>query len=143
MNARGVDLDVDQQRELNAQLERDEQLRRKIQGLTEDDGAPENFLGNDGENGVDVAGVAARAFDELTELGGTDQQVRQTAKTKNGLLEMKFMRDAEERGYRVTDRMADDFRAELVGMMADGADIVESEGDGPLLWRPCKATKAD
>jgi Utp14 protein len=64
-------------------------------------------------------------------LDGTDQQVRQTAKTKNGILEMKFMRDAEERGYRVADRMADDFRAELVGMTADGVDVVESEGDGP------------
>jgi U3 small nucleolar RNA-associated protein 14 len=102
MNARGVDLDVDQRREPNAQLERSEQLRRKIQGLNEDDEAPEDFVGSDPENDVDVA------FDELAGLDGTDQQVPQTAKTKSGLLEMGFVRDAEERGCRVADSMADD-----------------------------------
>ncbi|KAF9504919.1 hypothetical protein BS47DRAFT_1386112 [Hydnum rufescens UP504] len=107
MNAHGIDLDVDQRQELNAQLECGEQLR--------------HFVESNGEN--DVAGVAARTFDELAGLDSTDQQ--------SGLLEMKFMCNAEERGYRVTESMADDFRADLVGMTADGVDIVESKGDGP------------
>ncbi|KAF9507661.1 hypothetical protein BS47DRAFT_1366496 [Hydnum rufescens UP504] len=85
-----ANFDVDQWQELNAQLEHSKQLRHKIQGLNEDDDAPEDFIESDGENDV-----------------------------------------PEERGYCATKSMADDFRAELVTVMADGIDIVGSEGDGP------------
>ena len=129
MNARGADLDIDQRRELNAQLERGEQLRRKIQGLNDDEEAPEGFSESDGEN--DVGAVAARAFNELEGLDSTVQQVGPAPKTKSGLMGMKFMRNAEERGDRLADAMADDFRAELLGMTADGDDIAEPERDAP------------
>ncbi|KAF9503812.1 hypothetical protein BS47DRAFT_1402036 [Hydnum rufescens UP504] len=134
-------------RQLNAQLERGEQLRRKIQGLNEDNEAPEDFVESDGEN--DVAGVAARAFDELAGLDSTDQQVRRTAKTKSGLLEMKFMRDAEERGYRVAESMADDFRAELLAVQGNQGRLIfrptadQSQNAGPSRVTPVRLTKSN
>ncbi|KAF9504662.1 hypothetical protein BS47DRAFT_1386203 [Hydnum rufescens UP504] len=124
---------------MNARVRARRGLRRKIQGLNDSDDAPEHFVKSDEEN--DVAGLAARAFDELAGLNGTGQQVAPIRKTKSGLLEMKFMRDAEERGYRVADSMADDFRAALLGMMGDSAYIVGSEGNGPSALEAVQANQ--
>jgi hypothetical protein len=35
------------------------------------------------------------------------------------------------------------FREELVGVTADGMDVVDPKGMDLLLWRPYKAIKAD
>lgn len=126
---RGKDMDVDQRRELNAQLERGEKLRRKIQGVDEDD-EMEGGSGSDeeyGEDGDDAGTrIANRAFDELAaanQQGVESSSSLLTKKKHGGIMDMKFMRDAAAREEQEADAMADDFRAELVGLTADGADV--------------------
>lgn len=119
MMARGQDMDVDQRRELNAQLERGEQLRRKIQGLDSDGEAPDS----DSDPEDDVQDVAGRAFSELKSADNNNDPVTPPGtKKKSGILDMKFMRDAAERENRAVDAMADDFRTELLRLTADAED---------------------
>lgn len=128
MMSRGQDMDVDQRRELNAQLERGEQLRRKIQGL-DSDGEPQE---SDSDPDEDAEAVASHAFDELKGVDFSEASAPSSSKKKNGLLNMKFMRDAADRDNRDADAMADDFRAELVGLTADGEDVESPVDDSPI-----------
>ena len=153
---RGKDMDADQRRELMAQLEKGDRLRRRIQGLgSDDEGELEG--GSDGESGGEDdngAGIANRAFDELAALDreqpSGDDGPGLKKKKHGGIMDMKFMRDAAAREDREADAMADDFRAELVGLTGNGDDVddgAEKEvpistalnvggNEGRLVFRP-------
>ncbi|KAF8310820.1 Utp14-domain-containing protein [Clavulina sp. PMI_390] len=133
MMARGKDLDVDQRRELNAQLERGEQLRRKIQGLDSDGEAPDS----DSDPEQDVEDITGRAFEELAAEGADTSGLPASSgkKKKAGILDMKFMREAAAREDRAAQADADDFRAELLGLTggAEGTTPANEEPSNSML----------
>lgn len=118
MVSRGQNLDVDQRRELNAQLERGEQLRRKIQG-DEDDDELSDSPSNPDEAAQDIAD---RAFDELRAVQARDVPTPTSGK-KAGLLDMKFMRDAADRDDREVDAIVDHFQNGLVDLISDDKGV--------------------
>ena len=143
--SRGQNLDVDQRRELNAQLERGEELRRKIQGLGEDDDELSGSLSDPDETVRDIAG---HAFDELGAVVQGKGTPRSTfGKKKTGLLEMKFMRDAADRDNREVEAMTNDFRDDLIGLISDkdvqtsqapvASDSITVDGnEGRMVFKP-------
>lgn len=134
---RGKDVDVDQRKELNEQLERGERLRRRIQGLGDDDSEDEDDDESDGDRDSrdedPESKIAARAFDELATLNDSlstlDPLASKGKKKLGGIMNMKFMRDAAVREEAEVDKVVDDFRAELVGLSTEGEDIDMVGGD--------------
>jgi len=120
MNSRGQNLDIDQRRELNAQLERGEMLRRKIQGVDEDGDGLEDSPSDPDEA---VQDIADHAFDELRALQAEGVPASPPGKMKTGLLGMKFMRAAADRDNREVDAMVDGFQDELIGLTPDNDDV--------------------
>jgi U3 small nucleolar RNA-associated protein 14 len=120
MMSRGQNLDVDQRRELNAQLERSEQLRRKIQGEDEDDDELSDSTTNPDEA---VQDIADHAFDELRAVQAEGVPTPASGNKKTGLLDMKFMRDAANRDNREVDATVDDFQDDLVDLISDNKDV--------------------
>lgn len=144
MKGRGHDLDVDQRRELNEQLERGEQLRRKIQGLDSDGEGAES----DSDPDEDVQDIANRAANDVDFPDGLSVAGLASGK-KKGIMDMKFMVDAAAREDRIARDDADDFKAEMLGLAGEGdddelslpdnaiTDSISIQGNaGRMLFRP-------
>lgn len=132
--ARGVmgrrEQDVDGRMAIEEQLQRGEQLRRKIQGLgSGDESEPDDYSDLDDNAEEDEEGIRAGAFDELRALeqreaaqAEADEEAALKAGGKKGVYNMKFMKDAREREARKANGMVDDFVAELDGLGEDEED---------------------
>jgi U3 small nucleolar RNA-associated protein 14 len=130
-----AELDVDQRRELNEQLEQGDRLKKKIQNYGEDG---EDDDSSSEEEGDDIDAVRQRAFDDLEALDGEDAVAGGAAgggkKKKEGLFEMKFMQDGMARAQAGADRDANDLRREF------GGGRGEDEEDEDLGARPAYTT---
>ncbi|ORX55819.1 small-subunit processome [Hesseltinella vesiculosa] len=100
--ARGQ-LDEGTREAIMEQLQRGEDLRRKIQG---NDGDSDGSDSNDSDDDYDDAHAMAAKLDSLA------HDIQQDTQPKKGLLSMKFMQDAEARNQKETMAELDSFREE-------------------------------
>jgi U3 small nucleolar RNA-associated protein 14 len=123
---KGDDLDIDQRRELNDQLQEGERLKQRIQGRG--DGSESESSDDGGEE--DLETLRERAF---TEIDGIDQGPDEEIKTKSGLFQMKFMTDARKRAADHAEGAVDDFRREMDHIGAEDGEgpADDDEDDGP------------
>lgn len=128
------DLDVDQRRELNEQLDQGDKLKRRIQGRG--DGSDSEESSSEGEEGEGIDSIRERAFEELARLEAEDGvQAAEGAKShskKSGLFDMKFMADARARAQGQTNQELDDFKKEMRRMQGsdeEGGDVSAEEED--------------
>lgn len=123
------DLDVDQRRELNEQLQEGERLKQRIQGRGDGSDSEDDSDDDEGEQALDA--LRERAF---AEIDGINQGPEEQIKTKSGLFQMKFMTDARKRAADQTGRDVDDFRREMDHIGAEDGDdesAEDGEDDGP------------
>lgn len=132
--SRGEDLDRDQRKQLMEQLERGEQLRKKIQDTKGDD---EESASEDEEDEGGVEAIRAKAFDELRALEGQEPASAMTSLgKKSGLMQMKFMREAEERVETTLKAQVDDFRTEMLRLGSEIDEVEKSLEVGELPEDP-------
>ncbi len=139
--SRGEDLDRDQRKQLVEQLERGEQLRKKIQGARGDD---EESGSEDEEDEGGLEAIRAKAFDELQALESEESaSAMASQEKKSGLLQMKFMQEAEERAETALRAQADDLRAEMLRLDAEVDEAEDSfeVGEVPKEFRPSAQQK--
>ncbi|KAG0239310.1 hypothetical protein BGW41_007795 [Actinomortierella wolfii] len=109
--------DPESRQAIMEQLDRGERLRRKIQGVDSDEeqsGGESEYSDLDDD---DVAGVKARAFDELAQV--EEQLARQEdaakeAKVGKGIFAMKFMQEAAKRSKLAAQQAAEEFREQMM-----------------------------
>jgi U3 small nucleolar RNA-associated protein 14 len=102
MRARG-ELDEDQRKDMQEMYERGERLKKKIAGVDSEDEGSDESEDDDGD---------AR-LDELAALAKDDLQPVSLPGRQSGLMEMKFMRDAERRDQASNRDAVDSFNDEL------------------------------
>lgn len=123
------ELDVDQRRELNEQLEQGDRLKRKIQGRG-DGGSDDSESDDEDDDGDDDEGIRQRAFDQLAQLDAGHDADEDAITKKSGLFEMKFMTDGMARAQKAADLQAARLQSDLVG---DGDLSGEEDDDQPGL----------
>ncbi|PWN24099.1 Utp14-domain-containing protein [Microstroma glucosiphilum] len=127
--------DVDARQALNDQLQRSEQLRRRIKGL-----------GDSSEDDSDSSDEDDRAHEDprqgaLDELRALDSAVDRTGSDntgKKGVWNMKFMQDARNRDDAVADQAREELERELRAMKEDRDNTDDSTSSGdetPMVGR--------
>ena len=106
-----TELDVDQRRELNEQLQQGDRLKKKIQSFGDEDGAEESSSEEEGE---DVDAIRRRAHDQLEDLENDEEEEGAGGKKKGGgLFGMKFMQDGMKRAQVGADAEAEQARRDF------------------------------
>ncbi|CED84154.1 Uncharacterized conserved protein [Phaffia rhodozyma] len=133
MLGKADDLDVDQRRELNEQLEQGDKLKRRIQGRGDGSDSDE-YDSSEGEEGEGIEEIRGRALEELARLeeeeGVEGAQGAKSHSKKSGLFDMKFMADARARAQSQTNQELDDFKREMGKLKESDEEISGDEGDG-------------
>jgi|ERR1700722_356690 len=107
------ELDVDERRDISMMLEKGELLRRKIQGHNGSAGDEEEAdSGSDEGEENDQSKIRTDALGELSRLDDNDAPTAENGDGR-GLFDLKFMKEGMARDREKTNRMVDDFVAEL------------------------------
>ncbi|KZO95969.1 Utp14-domain-containing protein [Calocera viscosa TUFC12733] len=117
------EMDVDVRREMNEQLERSEQLRRKILGHGQDSDESES----EDDDDADEDAIRDRAFNELAALDGKDADM--ASGKRKGIMNMKFMQEAAAEDEQRLNKDRDDFVRELERLGADPDKMQQDDAD--------------
>ncbi|CAG8467183.1 1318_t:CDS:2 [Acaulospora colombiana] len=100
--------DQESRQAIAEQLQRHEELKRKIHDLGSDEESYETSSDECIDQEVDINAIKDKAFGELAQLETKDSEVH-----PKGIMGMKFMRDAMERDRNKTKGLIDDFTEDL------------------------------
>lgn len=127
--------DVDARQALNEQLQRSEQLRRRIKGLGDSSGDDSDSSEHDDRGDDDPR---QGALDDLRALDSNANETSSDNSGKKGVWNMKFMQDARSRDEAVADQARNQLEKELRAMKED-RDVSDepgsSEDEAPLVGR--------
>jgi U3 small nucleolar RNA-associated protein 14 len=134
-------LDAERNSAVRDMAARNEQLRRRIAGLGDDDASGDEFdsgsSGDENEDDADrdVDDIRRDAMDELKSLEAKERALAANAPKLKGVVGMKFMQDAIKRGERQAQLQAEELQGKLerIGQQAErGLDGGSDAEDEPL-----------
>lgn len=131
-------LDAERNSAVRDMAARNEQLRRRIAGVGDDDASADEF--DSGSSGADseadedrdIDDIRRDAMDELKSLEAKERALAANAPKLKGVVGMKFMQDAIKRGERQAQLQADELQGSLerIGQQAErGLDHENNDED--------------
>ncbi|KAI9491358.1 small-subunit processome [Zychaea mexicana] len=108
------------------QLRRGDELRKKVHGGA--DGSDSDYNSDDDDSDGDDEGHQDAIANDLVKLQQEIDQEAQDTQPKKGLLNMKFMQDAEKRKMAATKAMVDDFQNKWLDEDSEEAEAEKAAG---------------